>query len=123
MNLLDKLTVNLCTNTLHEGNCCGKAYAVKGEVASTATRLDGKGGFDAYFVPTVADHTYTGQAGEAYPTNTGQTDVSGKWYPSPHTPVSTAGYVVEVIDAADPDIHTGNVRPNRRFHQLDQTTA
>ena len=98
MNLLERLTVNNCTNTLHEGNCCDKAYAQKGEAPLWTNT-----GIIAYFVPTVADHTYTGKAGEAYPTQTGQTDVSGKWYETPHTPMSTAGYVVKVEESADPD--------------------
>ena len=98
MNLLDKLTVNLCTNTLHEGNCCDKAYRQKGE-ADLWTNT----GIIAYFVPTVADHTYTGKAGDAYPTHTGQTDLSQEQWVEPKTQrgVSTAGYTVEVIDAAD----------------------
>ena len=89
-------------DSIHHANCCGYAFPIKGEGVGTATHLNGKtGGFDAWFVPTVDSHEYTGKAGEAYPTQTGQTDVSGKWYPVPYTSVSTAGYTTEVVDAAD----------------------
>ena len=88
-------------DNIHNQRCCYLAVPQDNEDDSTAQRADGKGGFDAYFVPSVADHTYTGKAGESYPTQTGQTDVSGKWYETPHTPMSVAGYTVTQVQAAD----------------------
>ena len=100
MSIMDQLMGNNCDgyygDHLHVQDCCIKAHPMKGEGAPTVHN-----GFTAYFVPSVADHTWTGEAGSAYPTGTGQVDVSGKWYPAKHTPVSTAGYTVQVIEAAD----------------------
>ena len=92
------------TDNIHQQRCCYLASPIKGEMEPTATHMNGKtGGFDAYFVPTVADHTYTGKAGEAYPTRTGQADLSKEQWVEPMLkgPVSVAGYTITKLDAAD----------------------